>query len=259
MHRLARAGLKACATSAVAALILGIIFTPAVSAQQSVSFSIGAFTPFSEDSRISHVGGTPGCRINQSCNEVLANNLDFLVFNIKDFNGASFGGEYLVGLGNIFEAGLGVGFYSKSVSSVYADFVNANGTEIEQQLKLRVIPFSATIRVLPLGNHDSITPYVGGGVGVVNWRYTETGQFLATDNSIFQGTFVGSGTTTGPVILGGVRGRIGNVAPGFEVRYQKAEDTLPADQEFAGTTAAGVGPKIDLGGFTYAFTVNVRF
>jgi len=222
----------------VATLILGVVATPVASAQQSVGLYIGGFTPRAEDGR--------------SADDVLVNNLNFLVFNIKDFNGATVGGEYLVGLGNNLEAGLSVGFQTKSVPSVYADFVNLNGTEIEQQLKLRIIPFNATIRLLPLGNHGSITPYIGGGVGVFGWRYSESGQFLATDNSIFRDSFVGSGSATGPVILGGLRGRMGNWAPGFELRYQKAEGELPADQEFAGA-------RIDLGGFTYAFTMNVRF
>jgi hypothetical protein len=54
------------------------------------------------------------------------------------------------------------------------------------------------------------------------------------------------------VILGGIRVPIGSWGAGFEVRHQSAEGKIPAEQDFAGTT-------IDLGGFTYNFTVNVRF
>jgi hypothetical protein len=134
---------------------------------------------------------------------------------------------------------------------VYLNFVNANGTEIEQDLKLRVVPFTATIRFLPLGHHG-VEPYIGAGVGVFNWRYSESGQFLATDNSIFRDTFVGSGTSTGPVILGGVRVPVGAWGVGGEIRYQSAKGDLPADQDFSGS-------KIDLGGFTYNFMIHVRF
>ena len=83
-----------------------------------------------------------------------------------------------------------------------------------------------------------------------NWRYSESGQFLATDESIFHGTFVGSGTATGPVILGGVRVPIGSWGVGGEIRYQSAKGDLPPDQDFSGS-------KIDLGGFNYPFTFNV--
>ena len=110
-----------------------------------------------------------------TANDVLVNNLNFLAFNIKDFNGPTFGGEWLVGLGNNFEGGLGVGFMTRTVPTVYLDFVNTNGAEIEQDLKLRVVPFTATVRFLPLGHGNGIEPYIGAGVGVFNYRYAKAG------------------------------------------------------------------------------------
>jgi outer membrane protein W len=225
--------------------VVAVIAVPAVaSAQQWVNINVGGFVPRSADAR--------GDTVNGQSNDVLVNNMNFLAFNIKDFNGPTIGGEYLVGLGNWFEGGLGIGLYSRTVPTVYNDFVNANGTEITQDLKLRIVPFTATVRFLPMGRHNGIEPYIGGGVGVFNYRYTETGQFLATDNSIFSGNFVGSGTERGPVILGGVRVPVGGWAIGGEIRYQSAAATLPADQGFAGT-------KIDLGGFNYLLTVGFKF
>ena len=231
MRRLISAGL-------VALVVFGFVGAPVASAQQQVSFSIGGFSPRSEDAR------TKG--------DVLVNNLDFLAFNIKDFSGPLFGAEYLAGLGNNFDAGLGIGLYQRTVPTVYNEFTNSNGSEIEQDLKLRVVPFTATVRWLPLGHHNGVEPYIGAGVGVFNYRYSESGQFLATDRSIFRGTFVGSGTATGPVILGGIRVPVGSWGVGGELRYQSAEGKLPADQDFAGS-------KIDLGGLAYSFTINVRF
>jgi hypothetical protein len=242
MPRFARTGLKACAAIAAFALVLGLAASPTVSAQQSLNLSVGGFAPRGVDAR--------------DPNDVLVNNLDpnrgGLAFDIKDFNTVTFSGEYLVGLGDKFEGGLGVGYLNRSVPSVYADFVNSNGNEIEQDLKLRIIPFEATVRFLPLGHRDAVMPYIGAGVGIFNWRYTETGEFLATDNTIFNGTFVGKGTATGPVIVGGLRVPVGSVDVGGEIRYQSAKGTLPTDQGFSGTT-------IDLGGLMYSFTVNFRF
>jgi outer membrane protein W len=222
----------------VTLVILGIVGTPAASAQQQLSFSVGGFSPRSEESRAS--------------TDVLVNDLDFLAFRVSDFGGPIFGAEYLTALGDNFDAGFGVGFYQRTVPTVYNDFVNSNGTEIQQDLKLRIVPFTASVRWLPMGHHNGVEPYIGGGVGVFNYHYSESGQFLATDNSIFNGTFTGSGTATGPVILGGVRVPVGSWGVGGELRYQWAEGTLPADQDFAGS-------KIDLGGLTYTFTINIRF
>jgi len=103
-----------------------------------------------------------------------------------------------------------------------------------------------------MGRNNCIEPYIGAGVGVLNYRYSESGQFLDNANNIFLGTFVGSGTATGPVILGGVRIPVGSWGFGGEIRYQSAKGDLPLDQDFAGS-------KIDLSGFNYLFTVNVKF
>jgi hypothetical protein len=54
------------------------------------------------------------------------------------------------------------------------------------------------------------------------------------------------------MVLGGVRFPVGSWAFGGEVRWQDAKGNLPTDQDFA-------GPKIDLGGVTYAATFSIRF
>jgi len=234
-------------TSTIVAVLLGFISVSSASAQSSLNLQIGGFAP---------VGSQPndGPVINNRTDgDVLASNIGFLDFRMSDFTGFTVNGEWLFAVTPNIEAGLGIGYYSKSVPSVYADVVNDNGTEIEQDLKLRVAPFSATIRWLPIGNRATIVPYVGAGLGVFMWRYEETGQFVDfRDNSIFSGTYSGSGAATGPVILGGVRVPVGNWGVGGEIRYQHAIADLPADQGFA-------GPKIDLGGFNYLFSINVRF
>jgi hypothetical protein len=162
------------------------------------------------------------------------------------------GAEWLFGVTRNIEGGLGLGFYQRSVPTVYTDLVNKNGTDIEQTLKLRIIPFTATVRLIPFGNDRPIQPYIGAGVGIYRWRYSETGQFVDAQNNVFTGNFVGSGGATGPTILGGVRVPIGSAGVGFEIRHQSAEGKLPGDQGFAGS-------RIDLGGYNYLFTMNFRF
>jgi outer membrane protein W len=247
MRRLLSTGAKAGATVLAAALVLGFAAPPVASAQQSLNLSIGGFSPRGEDGR--------------TANDVLVNDLAFvpLVFNIEDFRSLVLSADYLIGFGNNFEGGLGVGFQQRSVPTVYEDVVNNDGSEIEQTLKLRVIPFNATVRFLPLGRHSAVEPYIGAGVGVFRFRYSEAGQWVdRSDNSIFRGSFVGSGSTAGPMILGGIRAPFGNVAVGGELRYQSAKGDLPQDQGFA-TDGRDPTPKIDLGGFTYLFSVNFRF
>lgn len=229
----------------VSASVMVLMLAPKASAQTSLGVYLGGFTPAPLDSR-----GT---------NDVLFQNGAFLTtlnrdrgIDINEFNGVTVGGEFLVGLGRNIEGGLGLGFYQKSVPVVYTDSVNANGQEIFQDLKLRVVPFSATVRFLPLGRNSPIQPYVGAGVGVLTYRYSETGEFIDSVNNIFVDSFKASGSATGPIVLGGVRFPIGAVAVGGEIRWQDAKADLPSDQGFAGS-------KLDLGGFNYIFTVNFRF
>ena len=116
-----------------------------------------------------------------------------------------------------------------------------------------MVPFTATVRFLPLGRVAAIQPYLGAGVGVFGWRYSETGEFVDfIDSSIFRDSFSASGATAGPVVMGGVGIPIGPLSVGFEIRYQSAQGELPNDQGFAGT-------KIDLGGFNYLATFKVGF
>ena len=229
-------------------LVIALVAPAAASAQQSLNLYVGGFTPKSEDGR------TP--------NDVLVNDLTVspqLSFNISDFNMPVFGAEYVVGLGPILEAGLGIGFQQRSVPSVYAQLINTDGSEIEQTLKLRDIPFSATVRFLPLGHQDGVQPYIGGGVGIHAWRYSESGQFVADNSDIFRKTYVASGTATGPVVLGGVRVPIGGWGIGGELRWQSAVGDLPSDSGFVTDRTINNQPKIDLGGFFYLFSVNFRF
>lgn len=224
--------------------LAGVLAAPTTSyAQQSVNFLVGGFVPHGERGR--------------DRNDVLRRNLnagdDSLAFNLNDFNGGTVGVEWLFPLGDVFEGGLGIGLYSRTVPSIYAYLQNQNGSEIEQDLSLRMVPFTATVRWLPLGRHDAFTPYLGAGVHVTRFRYRESGQFVDVRNDIFEDTFTATGAATGPVILGGARFPVGSKADlGGEVRYQGGTGDVSKEDNFIGT-------KIDLRGFSYLFTINVKF
>jgi len=224
----------------VLALLCGVFALDArpALAQQTFNVSLGYFTPRTEDARVA--------------GDVLNANRNFLELDVKDFNGATIGGEWLFPIGNFIEAGAGVSFTRRTVPTVYSRLVNANGSEIEQDLKLRTIPAALTFRVLPLGQDRGFQPYLGGGLAVINWRYSESGQFVDTTrgNAIFNNSYVANGTATGPVALGGIRFAGDSFATGFEARYQAAEGDLAPP--FA-------GPKLDLGGWSYIWTIGARF
>ncbi len=235
MHKLGSCLLVACASIAATA--------QPVLAQQTLNFSLGYFTVRGEDAR--------------AAGDVLTENRNLLVYEIDEFNGATVGGEWLVPLGEYFEGGAGVAFSRRTVPSVYADFVDNDGSEIEQDLRLRIVPISFTIRVLPFGQSSGVQPYFGAGLGIFSWRYSESGEFVdfgTAPFTIFRDQFVASGSETGPVALGGIRFAGETLSAGAEIRYHSADAAL--GDEFALLTDE---PRIDLGGWTYQFTIGFRF
>jgi hypothetical protein len=177
-----------------------------------------------------------------------------LFYEIRDFNGPSVGGEWLVPFGNFIEGGIGVSFSRRSVPSVYANLIGDDGREIEQTLRLRVVPTTFTVRLVPTGQSSVFQPYIGVGLGIVSWRYSETGDFVdpGAGDEVFRDTtsYIKTGANVGPVVVGGIRAAGRTASTGFEIRYQKAEGEL--NDLFS-------GPKIDLGGWTYNWTVGIRF
>ncbi len=222
---------------------------PAANAQDhSIAFTIGGFVPRGEDARVE------GDVLNADRCIDTTGTCDSLLFDVGDFNNVTLSGEWLLGLGDYFEAGAGIGFYQNTTPSIYEFLTNEDGSEIEQDLKLRIVPITATVRFIPTGRTSPVQPYIGVGIGIFNWRYSETGSFVdSVDGTIFRASFVDDGTSVGPVVLGGVKFPLNNsFLLGGEIRYQKADGDLSPDVGF-------VGDKIDLSGFTYQAVMQFRF
>ena len=229
---------------AKALMIAAVIVASAhpAAAQQTLNLSLGYFTVRGEDARVER--------------DVLNENRNVLAFDISDFNGAAVIGEWLVPLGQYFEAGAGVGFSRRTVDSFYERFTDRDGSEIEQTLRLRIVPVAFTVRVVPLGQSSPVQPYFGGGLGLFNWRYSESGEFVdfQRGNAVFREQYVASGSETGPIVLGGLRFAGDAMSSGFEIRYQGGD--APLGRPFSRLQR---DPRIDLGGWTYQFTVGWRF
>lgn len=237
------------------AIVLTLAAAVPASAQvvHSVAFGAGLFAPKSCDSFANRLD----CRASRGSDDVLVEDLNSLAFDIKDFRGVTVFGEWNITFDDRVELGLGAGFYRRTVPSVYRDFVDIDFTEIEQDLRLRVIPVSAVVRFLPFNRAGQVQPYIGGGVAALNWKYTETGEFVdfENNNTIFEDRYVASGTTLAPVVLGGLRMPInGDVyALNAEVRYQFGKgDTGGFDNGF-------LADKINLGGFNFTLGFQIRF
>jgi hypothetical protein len=230
------------------ALAFAVAVAAPASAQvvHSVTAGLGAFFPRGFDSR---VGG-----------DALVEDLSHfepLAFRIQDFRGASLFGEWNVAFGDRLEVGAGVGYYARTVPSVYRNLVNIDGREIEQDLGLRVIPATVIVRVLA-GRAGFVQPYVGGGLAALNFRYTESGEFVDTTNyDVFPARYIATGTALGGAFVLGVRLPIGGDIYGFTTEWRYlfgAGDTGGFDAGFLPNAT-----KIDLSGGSLNFGFLVRF
>jgi hypothetical protein len=229
-------------------LVAAILFVAApASAQvvQSLHVGAGGFFPRGFDARVE--------------GDVLIENLttvEPLFFEIGDFNSGLVLGEWNVAFGDHIEVGAGIGYFRRTVPSVYRDLINDDGREIEQELRLRVVPVTGIVRFLPVGSPDEFQPYVGIGVSLLNWRYSEVGEFVdLSDFSVFTARFKASGAAPGAVVVYGARIPIDGDIYGLtlEGRYQWGEG------DTGGFDAGFLGDKIDLGGGSFTVGFLVRF
>jgi hypothetical protein len=228
-------------------LALALTLSAPASAQvvQSLQVGFGAFLPRGFDSRVA--------------GDVLVENLtsiEPLRFEIGNFRSAQIFGEWNVAFGDHVEVGAGIGYYGRRVPSVYRSLVNANGREIEQDLRLRIVPVQGVVRFMPFGRLGEFQPYVGAGLGLLTWRYTESGEFVDTFTyDIFEARYVATGTDVGAVLLGGLRVPIrGDIyAMTLELRYQFGSG------DTGGTGAGFLNDKIDLSGANLNFGFLIRF
>ncbi len=94
------------ACTAALALVLSVLHADTAAAQQTLNFSVGAFTVRGEDARVD--------------GDVLVANRDVFLFDFSDFTILSLGAEWLVPIGDYLEAGAGIGFASRGVPTIYA-------------------------------------------------------------------------------------------------------------------------------------------
>ena len=181
---------------------------------------------------------------------------DAMAFDISDFRGPQVFGEWTVGFGDHVEFGAGVGFYQRSVPTVYLDLIDENGREIEQKLRLRVVPISGVVRFLPFGRAGDVQPYVGAGVALLNYRYSEQGRFVDPDTlDLFEQAYTATGNAPAGIALAGIRLPMGGDIYGLSLEWRYvfgAGDT-------GGLDAGFLGDKIDLSGSHLNAAITVRF
>ena len=189
-------------------------------AQQSVNFYLGGFVPHGEDARVDGdvlVGtdlGLPGVRHRATS------------------TGGTIGGEWLVGAGRVRRGRPRRRLLlSRRCRASTPSSSNDNGSEIEQDLKLRIVPFTATIRFLPLGRRAPVAAVHRRRRGRLRLALQRDAASSSTSTTTASSATASSdsGAATGPVSSAACSVPIGPLrSSAVEVRYQTAKGDLPA-------------------------------
>ena len=178
----------------------------------------------------------------------------------SDWVGFTGGVEYNHVFVKNLELGIHVDGYSRTVDTSYRDWTRPDGSEIYQTLKLDIVPFGLTMRLVPTSKRAKVAPYIGGGIDLFYWKYQEWGDFIDfwdPDLAVYGDHFISSGVTFGLHAAGGVRFYLNrDFALVAEGRYQWAEATMGGDFS---PNEPGLINRLDLSGASVTFGLHVRF
>jgi len=233
--------------------LLGVAVPASAQVVHSVTFGAGIFWPRGFDQRVE--GDVLVADLTQP--EVFPGATASLDFKISDFRAYPIFGEWNIAFNDHVEVSIGVAYQNKKVDSRYLDLVNTElgDSDILQELRLKMLPISGTVKYV-FGQPGGFQPYVGGGLSVVKFEYTETGDFVDPSTlDIFNEKFTADGFTVGALILGGVRIPLGGDVYGLQIegRY------LFGSGDTGGSEAGFLGDKIDLSGGSLNFGFLIRF
>lgn len=173
----------------------------------------------------------------------------------EDWAGGLGGFEYSVQPARNVEIGFHLDGYSRTLDTSYREFDRPGGREIEQTLKLSIVPMGVTLRLVPTSRRAKIAPYVAVGADLIYWKYEETGDFIDffdDDFPISSDAFISEGVTGGFHVAAGLRVPLN---PDFsivgEAKYQYAKRTNMGD-DFRNN-------EIDLSGVSATVGIHLRF
>jgi hypothetical protein len=226
--------------------VLMLLAAPDPAAASGLHLRVGGFFPRADTGA--------GNDLFRDANELYTRDLDALDgVGASDWIGV-FGGAELTGeVGSYLEVGVHVDGYGRTLDTLYRDFVDADGRDIFQTLKVTVVPLGATLRFVST-RREALAPYAGGGVDLIYYKYEAFGDFVDfadVDLPVYTDAFLSEGWTFGFHAVAGVRVPINyDWSVVGEVRYQWGEHEMGDDFRLN---------RIDLTGASATIGVHVRF
>ena len=174
----------------------------------------------------------------------------------SDWIGVSGGLAYFSKISPNVQLGVSVDGYGRQLDTSYRKETHSDGSEIQQTLRVRMIPVGLSLRIAPTSRRARLAPYVEVGADAISYKYEEFGDFidfLDDTHPIIADSFVSTGFGFGYHVAAGLKVPI---TPDFSIvgegRYQHAKDKMGEDFRPGNF-------EIDLSGWTATVGFNVRF
>ena len=221
---------------AAAVLTLGVLMAwPATARAGGLDIRIGGFQPHADSN-------------------LFDDDASLYTIQKRDWRGWTGGAEFSSRIARNVEIGFHLDGYGKERDTHYRDYVDEDGREIRQTLKLNIVPVGVSVRLVPTSRHARIAPYIGAGADAFFWKYEEFGDFVDfvdPENPIIEDSFQSDGVATGFHVAGGLRLFVSDdFGVTGEVRYTVAKANMHDDFE---------GNRIDLGGIGVTVGMHLRF
>lgn len=188
---------------------------------------------------------------------------DQLTLSRRDFSSASFVFDVAYKISPRFDAVFSLAASRSSTPSEFRDWLDNNNLPIRQTTDFQRVPLTAAVKSYFAAPGRSIghfawipsryAPYVGGGGGVMWYRFRQTGDFIDFNTlKVFPDVFDSDGWTPTAHVFGGVEVSLTpRLAVTTEGRFLWARAPLSSD--FAGFD------RIDLSGLTITSGVLIRY
>ena len=186
-----------------------------------------------------------------------------LTVNHGDFSSVDLGADLAFALTPRLDLVFDIAYSGMGKESEFRNFVDNNNLPIQQHTSFSRVPLSVNVRYYladrgrQIGRYAWVparfTPYVGGGVGFLNYNFSQKGDFIDDSTlAVFPDAFVSNGWAPLAQAFAGVEYSLGSSwALRAEARYLTANAAL--SQDFEGFH------RIDLSGFTTNVGFFVRF
>jgi hypothetical protein len=244
-------------TTLLVALVAGLSLPATAAAQGGPGFMF-------KNPRVS-LGFRTGYQLPRVGSNIFDFPLDSLTLSRADFGSPWLGGELAVRVTDRLDVAAGVGWARARSESEYVNWVDQDENPIEQVTTFQTITGSLGAKYYfadrgrPIGRFAwvpaRLTPYVGGGIGIVAYEFIQVGDFIdfqSPTNEIFFDSLETTGT-----------GFAGYLAGGIDVTLGR-QFMLTGEGRYTLSNGPVSGPyssfdRIDLAGLQLLAGIGIRF